>query len=45
MKRTFSTRSVKGLYVIKDGKIVFLSNADMKNPDVYNPRLDALKTQ
>lgn len=45
MKRTFNTRTVKGLYVIKDGNIVFLSNADMKNPDVYNPRLDALITQ
>ena len=33
IKRTLSTRNVKGLYVIKDGKAAFLSSRDLKNID------------
>lgn len=43
MARTLRTRTVKGLYVIRGKQSVFLSNADMKNPDVYNRILDNLK--
>lgn len=33
IKRILSTRNVKGLYVIKDGKAAFLSSRDLKNID------------
>ena len=42
IRRTLATRNVKGLYVIKEGKSVFLSNRDLKNADIS--KLDGLKS-
>lgn len=43
IRRTLATRNVKGLYVIKEGKSVFLSNRDLKNADIS--KLDGLKSR
>ena len=43
MQRTLKKRTIKGLYVIRDGKAVFLSNSDIRDQNAIRSKLDALK--